>query len=159
MDDRFYPAKSNLAMLNYNQGKLKEAENLFIDLIKNHSEYTEGEYYLGLLYAEQKRYSEAAEILEKATLKSNVNPRIFYNLGIIYQYLENPKRAESSLLKAYSLTPDNFDVIYALADFYIKQSNFTSAMKYANEVKEKFPSNPAGSQLSNFINDQMKRQN
>jgi tetratricopeptide (TPR) repeat protein len=159
MDDRFYPAKSNLAMLYYNQGKLKEAENLFLDLIENHPEYTEGEYYLGLLYAEQKRYSEAAAILEKATLKSNVNPRIFYNLGIIYQYLENLNRAESSLLKAYSLTPDNFNVIYALADFFIKQSNFTSAMKYANEVKEKFPSNPAGSQLLNFINDQMKRQN
>jgi tetratricopeptide (TPR) repeat protein len=86
-----------------------------------------------------------------------VNSRIYYNLGLIYQYLNNPVKAESSLLKAYSLTPDNFDVIYALADFYIKQSNFTSAMKYANEVKEKFPSNPAGSQLLNFINEQLKK--
>ncbi len=75
-------------MLYYNQGKLEEAEKLFIDLIKNHSEYTQGEYYLGLLYAEQKRYKEAAEVLEKAASRADVNPRIFYNLGLIYQYLE-----------------------------------------------------------------------
>lgn len=97
MGNHFYPAKSNLALLYYNQGKMKEAEELFLDLIKNHSEYNEGEYYLGLLYAEQQRYTEAVEILEKATLKTNVNSLIFYNIGIIYQYLNNHNKAESSL--------------------------------------------------------------
>jgi len=150
-DRMFYPAKSNLALLYYNQGKLKEAENLFIDLMDNHSEFTDAEYYLGLLYAEQKRYIEAAEILERATLKSNVNPRIFYNLGIIYQYLNDSKKAKASLLKSYSLMPDNFDVIYALADFYIKAGDHTKAMKYAEELKIKFPSNPAGEQLRKYI--------
>jgi tetratricopeptide (TPR) repeat protein len=159
MDDRFYPAKSNLAMLYYNQGKLKEAENLFRDLIKNHPEYTEGEYYLGLLYAEQQRYIEAAEILEKATLRENINPRIYYNLGLIYQYLNNNGKAEAALLKANSISPNQFDIIYALADLYIKAGDHTNAMKYAEELKIKFPSNPAGSQLLNFIDDQMKRQN
>jgi tetratricopeptide (TPR) repeat protein len=159
MDDRFYPAKSNLAMLYYNQGKLNEAENLFRNLNKNHPEYSEGEYYLGLLYAEQKKYKEAAEILEKATLRENINPRIYYNLGLIYQYLNNSVRAEASLLKANSISPNQFDIIYALADLYIKAGDHTNAMKYAEELKIKFPSNPAGSQLLNFIDDQMKRQN
>lgn len=152
MDDRFYPAKSNLAMLYYNQGKLKEAENLFLDLIKNHSEYTEGEYYLGLLYAEQKRYKEAAEILEKAFSKTIVNPRIYYNLGLIYQYLNNNGKAEAALLKANSISPNQFDIIYALADFYIKTGDLTKAMKFAEELKIKFPSNPAGQQIINYLN-------
>ena len=81
----------------------------------------QGEYYLGILYAEQKKYKEAAEVLEKATLKSDVNPRIYYNLGLIYQYLNNNSKAESSLLKANQLSQNEFDVIYALADFYIKK--------------------------------------
>jgi tetratricopeptide (TPR) repeat protein len=153
IDQRFYPAKSNLAMLYYNQGKLNDAEILFLDLIKNHSEYTQGEYYLGLLYAEQKRYKEAADILEKAAMKANVNPRIYYNLGLIYQYLNNQTKAESSLLKAYSLSPNEFDVLYALADFYIKRENFITAMKYANQIKEKFASNPVGEQLRKYIED------
>ena len=151
MDSHFYPAKSNLAMLYYNQGKLKEAENLFLDLIKNHSEYTQGEYYLGLLYAEQQRYSEAAEVLEKATLKADVNPRIYYNLGLIYQFLNDKVKAESSLLKANSISPNQFDIIYALADFYIKSANYTTAMKYAEELKIKFPSNSMVEQLHSYI--------
>ena len=150
-DRMFYPAKSNLAMLYYNNGELNEAEEIFLDLVKNHSEYTEGNYYLGLLYAEQKRYKEAADILEKATLSANVNPRIYYNLGLIYQYLNNPPKAESSLLKAYSYSPNEFDTIYALVDFYIKKENYTKAMKYAEEMKKKFPSNPAGDQLIKYI--------
>lgn len=152
MDSLFYPAKSNLALLCYNQGKLQEAEKLFIDLIKNHSEYTQGEYYLGLLYAEQKRYKEAAEVLEKAASKADMNPRIFYNLGLIYQYLNKKEKAESSLRKAYSSSPDEFDIIYALADFYIKRGEKNPALKYAEELKVKFPSRSDGSELVNYIN-------
>jgi len=154
-DSLFYPAKSNLALLYYNQGNLKEAEYLFLNLIKNHEEYTQGEYYLGLLYAEQKRYREAADILEEATKKPNVNPRIYYNLGLIYQYLKEEKKAESSLLKAYSVSPNEFDLIYALADFYIKKGNKNTALKYADEIDKKFPSNPAGKQIIDFIQKQM----
>ena len=150
-DSLFYPAKSNLALLYYNQGKLKEAENLFLDLIRNHKEYTQGEYYLGLLYAEQKRYKEAANILEKATQKPNVNPRIYYNLGLIYQYLDEEKNAELYLMRAYSVSPNEFDIIYALVDFYITIGDYKKAISYAEELKIKFPFNPSGEQLLNYI--------
>ena len=71
-----------------------------------------------------------------------MNPRIYYNLGLIYQYLNNAVKAESSLMKAYSLSPNEFDVMYALADFHIKKNNYTAALKYANEMRTKHPSNP-----------------
>ena len=151
MDKLFYPAKSNLAMLYYNQRKLNEAENLFLDLIENHPEYTQGEYFLGLLYAEQKRYKEAAEVLERATLKADVNPRIHYNLGLIYQYLNNQVKAEASLLKANSISPNQFDIIYALADFYVKSGDYTRAMKYAEELKINYPFISSGEELISYI--------
>jgi Tfp pilus assembly protein PilF len=154
-DSLLFPAKSNLALLYYNNGELKKAEKIFLDLINKHPEYTEGNYYLGLLYAEQKRYKEAAEVLESATIKTGVNPRIYYNLGLIYQYLNNGAKAESSLMKAYSLSPNEFDVMYALADFHIKKNNYAAALKYANEMRVKFPSNPAGEQLVNYVNEKL----
>ncbi len=157
MDRQFYPAKSNLALLYYSQGKMKEAEELFLDLIKNHSEYTESEYYLGLLYAEQKRYEEAAVVLEKAAQKKNANNRIYYNLGIIYQYLNENKKAEASLLKADSFSPNQFDIIYALADFYIKTDENSKALKYAEELKMKFPSKPEGAQIIEYINRSVQK--
>jgi len=154
-DSLFYPAKSNLAMLNYRNGNVKEAETLFLDLIKKHPEYTEGNYYLGLLYAEQKRYRESTDILEKALLQKDPNPRIYYNLGLIYQYLNEYKMAESYLLKADSVLPNKFDVIYALADFYIKRGNRSRAELYAKELIDKFPSNKAGENLLNHIKSNM----
>jgi tetratricopeptide (TPR) repeat protein len=153
-DRSFYPAKLNLALLCYNISDLEKAETLFLDLINNHPEVSEGNYYLGLLYAEQKKYKEAAEILEQATVRRGVNPRIYYNLGLIYQYLGIPGKAESSLLKAYSLSPDEFDVLYALADFYIKKQDYTNAEKYAQLMMIKHPANPAGEQLLNYLRDQ-----
>jgi len=111
------------------------------------------------LYAEQKRYKEAADILEKATVGAVVNPRIYYNLGLIYQYLNNQTKAESSLLKAYSLSPNEFDVLYALADFYIKKEDYTTALKYAKEMKEKHPLNSTGEQLRKYIEGQTNDRN
>ena len=151
-DSLFYPAKSNLALLYYNQGRLNEAEKLYLNLINNHAEYTDGYYQLGLLYAEQKRFKEAVEYLEKAAIQSNANNRIYYNLGLIYQYLNDDKKAESSLLKANSNSPNDFDILYALADFYVKRNRFEVAKKYANELENKFPSNPAGKQIIDYIN-------
>jgi tetratricopeptide (TPR) repeat protein len=154
-DSLFYPAKSNLAMLYYNNGKLNEAESLFQDLIKNHPEYRDGEYFLGLLYAEQKRFNEAAEMLEIATINRKDNARIYYNLGLIYQQLNEISKAESSLLKGHSNSLNDFDIMYALVDFYIKRGEKTEALQFANEIKQKFPTNPAGQELINYIQKQM----
>jgi len=156
-DSLFYPAKSNLALLYYNQGKLNEAENLYLDLIKNHKEYTDGYYQLGLLYAEQKRYKEAAEYLEKAAIQTEANNRIYYNLGLLYQYLNEDKKAEASLLKGNSNSPNDFDMLFALADFYVKRNRFEEAKKYALELENKFPSNPAGKQIIDYINRNVKK--
>ncbi len=152
MDNQFYPAKSNLALLYYNEGNLQKAAELFIDLVENHEEYSEGYYYLGLLYAEQKQYNKSAEYLEKAILKQKQNPRIYYNLGLVYQYLNENQKAESVLLKGNSLVPNNFDLIFALTDFYFKQKNFDKTLQYATELKTKFPSKPEGQQIINQLN-------
>jgi tetratricopeptide (TPR) repeat protein len=154
-DSLFYPAKSNLAMLYYNNGKLQEAESLFKDLIQNHPEYNEGNYFLGLLYAEQSRFKEAAEQLEIAATKMERNRRIYYNLGLIYQQLNETSKAESYLLKGYSLFPNDFDIIYALIDFYAKRGNKNEALKFVNELNQKFPSNPTARQLLEYIKTQM----
>ena len=77
----------------------KEAEKLFMDLIENHKEYSEGFYYLGLLYAEQKKYREAADHLEKALTQKNPNPRVYYNLGLVYQQFNENKKAENIYLQ------------------------------------------------------------
>ena len=133
---------------------LNGIENIFLDLITNHVEYTEGYYYLGLLYAEQEKFEESANYLERAMQQENPNPRVYYNLGLVYQQLKEIKKAEAILLNGYNLMQNNFDLIFALSDFYLKQKNIQKALLFANELKLKFPSRPEGQGIINYINSQ-----
>ena len=121
IDSLFYPAKVNLAML-YNQtGKNDKAEILLREVVASHPEMYEVQYSLGLLLAEEKRYAEAANYLKQAARGMPNRARIHYNLGLLLQYLKKDSDAETSLLKAQELEPDNFDYLYVLADFYLKE--------------------------------------
>ena len=56
IDDLFYPAKVNLAML-YNQlGKNNKSERLLHEVVQAHPQMYELQYSLSLLLAEQKKY-------------------------------------------------------------------------------------------------------
>ena len=118
IDNLFYPAKVNLALLYYQQGKVIPAESMFSDLVANHPELTDGFYYLALLYGEQKRYEEAIALLEKAAAIPRANPRIWYNLGLLYQMTGRMEKCEATLLKGLSMDPCNFDLtLYAVIHF------------------------------------------
>jgi len=45
-----------------------------------------------------------------------------------------------------------------LADFYLKQKNFSKALQYAEELKLKFPLRAEGQEIINYINNQVKAQ-
>jgi predicted CXXCH cytochrome family protein len=139
IDNLFYPAKVNLAILCYREGKTEEAGKLFHDLISNHPELTEGYYYLALLYAEQKRYPEAIGLLETASAKSNRDQRILYNLGLLYQMTGQNDKCEATLVKGLKLDPCNFDLLYALFAFHMKQDDRVKAALYMEKLRTCFP--------------------
>lgn len=58
--------------------------------------------------------------------------RIFYNLELIYQYLDNPAKADSLLINGVELEPINQGFIYALADFFSKSGNSKKAAFWIN---------------------------
>jgi Tfp pilus assembly protein PilF len=90
---------------------------------------------------------EAVEYLEKAAEGLQTRSRIWYNLGLLQASLGNDADAETSLLKAKVIEPDNPDYLLALADFYIKRRRPQRAKIYAEELIEKYPQNPIGYQL------------
>jgi predicted Zn-dependent protease len=70
--------------------------------------------------------------------------------------LNDDKKAESSLLKGNSNLPNDFDMLFALADFYVKRNRLEEAKRYALELENKFPSNPAGKQIIDYISKNNK---
>ena len=66
IDNLFYPAKVNLAMLYNQMGQNNEALTLLREVATTHPEVYEVQYSLGLLLAEEKKYAEAAKYLDLA---------------------------------------------------------------------------------------------
>jgi tetratricopeptide (TPR) repeat protein len=139
IDNLFYPSKSNLALIYYQQGKTEAAAALFKDLIANHPDVMDGYYYLALLYGEQKKYSEAIVLLETASTKAQSNARIFYNLGLLYQMTSQNEKCVATLMKGLALEPCNYDLLYALFAFYMNQNDRIKATPYLERLRACFP--------------------
>ena len=151
IDNLFYPAKVNLAMLYNRTGKNDKAEILLREVATSHPEMYEVQYSLGLLLAEEKRYAEAANYLKQAVKGMPKRSRIHYNLGMLLQYLRQDSDAETSLRKAQELEPDNLDYLYALADFYLKRNKLQKARSIAKEMVAQHPTQRIGHDMLNLI--------
>jgi len=154
IDNQFYPAKVNLAMLYNQMGRKDEAEVLLREVVAAHSELHEVQYSLGLLLAEQAKFEEAARSLAAAAAGLPQRSRVHYNLGLLLQQLRRDADAESALLTAVEIEPDNLDYLYALADHYLKRQKFMKARQIAVQMKVKHPNNSIGQDILNFIEQQ-----
>jgi tetratricopeptide (TPR) repeat protein len=123
IDNQFYPAKVNLAMLHNQTGQNDKAEMLLREVVTDQPELYEVKYSLGLLLAEEKKYAEAARYLKEAAEGMPDRSRVHYNLGLLLDYLGRDVQAESALQRALELEPDNLQYLSAIAQYYLKNDN------------------------------------
>ncbi|MBW2640759.1 MAG: tetratricopeptide repeat protein, partial [Deltaproteobacteria bacterium] len=77
--------------------------------------------------------------------------RVYYNLGLLLQYLKRDAEAEDALLTALKIEPDSMDYLYALGDFYLKRGKFQKAKGIALQMVAKHPDKPIGKELLGII--------
>jgi predicted CXXCH cytochrome family protein len=87
IDDLFYPAKANLAVLLNARGANEEAEALLRSILEAYPDQHEAEYSLGLLLAEMGRYVEAERFLALAAAAMPDHAGAARNLQAIREYL------------------------------------------------------------------------
>ena len=150
IDELFYPAKANLVLIYYQQGKNDSVISLCRNMISTHPELSDGYYYLALLYGEQKRYADAIVLLETAVIKARGNTRILYNLGLLYQMTGQNERCVATLEKALVADPCGFDVLYALYAFFMNHNDKAKAKLYVEKLKICFPGEK---QVTDLYND------
>jgi len=92
-----------------------------------------------LLYAEQKKYTEAISLLETASSKNQSNVRILYNLGLLYQMTNQNDKCEATLIKGLIPEPCNYDLLYALFAFYMNNNERVKAAPYIEKLKNCYP--------------------
>jgi tetratricopeptide (TPR) repeat protein len=109
---------------------------------------------LALLLAEEKKYEDAEVYLMAAVSDMPHHARARYNLGLLQQRLGRDRLAEASLMSAVNLEPDNFDYLYALADFYLKRGRWERAQEIAQKMIERHPDQKMGHDLVDFVKRQ-----
>lgn len=156
IDDLFYPAKANLAVLLNTQGRNDEAEKLLRQIVEAYPDQHDAAYSLGLLLAEMKRFEEAAAFLERAARNASERGRVLYNLGLTLESAGRPDEAEAALLGAVRLEPSNFDFLYVLADHYAKRGEYDKALPVAEKLTTAHPGSATGRDLKARIENAIR---
>jgi predicted CXXCH cytochrome family protein len=139
IDELFYPAKTNLVLIYYQEGKTDSVVRLCLEMIAHNPESSDGYYYLALLYGEQKRYMEAIELLESASSRARGNMRILYNLGLLYQMTGQNEKCVATFSKGLEIDPCSFEILYALYAFFMNRNERDRAAPYVEKLKTCFP--------------------
>ena len=151
IDNQFYPAMVNLAMLYARKGNNSKAEQLFRNALAVNQDLYEVHYSLGLLLAEEKRYPEAVEHLDTAAAGMPDYARVHYNAGQLWDFLDNPGKAQPALERAYYLDPMNPDFQKALLQFYLRRQKHAELQQMAKDILTRDPSSRLGKQLMEYL--------
>ena len=108
------------------------------------------------MLAEEKKYEEAAALLQRATKAEPANARARYNLGLILQALGRVPEATAALAGALAIEPDNAEYLNALAYFYLQRGDARRAEPLVARLIERHPEDPSGPQLRQLL-DRLSR--
>jgi tetratricopeptide (TPR) repeat protein len=65
----------------------------------------------------------------------------------LLQQLGRDAEAERALTRALEVEPENFDFLYALADFYVKRERVDAAARIAERLLAAYPEHPFARQV------------
>ncbi|MEE4273463.1 MAG: tetratricopeptide repeat protein [Thermoanaerobaculales bacterium] len=147
VDELFFPAKMNLAVLYNSMGRNTEAEQLLREVLDAYPEEGQAAYSLGLLLAEMNRIDEAVVFLRRAAEIRPGRARAHYNLGLALQSLGRIGEAGAALARAVEVEPANLDYLYALADHHARLGNYRAALVVVDQMIASHPESPVGHDL------------
>lgn len=112
-------------------GRIKEAEKLFKELLKDSPEDASVMNYLGYMLVENDlKFEEAGELLEKAVRLEPYNGAYLDSLGWLYFKLGHYDKAERHLLKASRIQKNDPVILEHLGDLYAKTGDVEAAGEY-----------------------------
>jgi tetratricopeptide (TPR) repeat protein len=94
---------------------------------------------------------KAVETLEDALLLSPTDPKLFYNLALLYDQIDKQEEAVELLVKSTELKPDFRDAYYALAVFYSQKKNNEKAKENIDFILKRI--NPNDDDAKKLLNE------
>jgi tetratricopeptide (TPR) repeat protein len=99
----------NLAIKNYQEGKIDIAQNLYIKILEINPNYADAHYNLGVIFQELRENQKAKDCFEKVIEIDPNYVNALNNLGVIFKELKENQKAKECFEKAIELKPDYVD--------------------------------------------------
>jgi tetratricopeptide (TPR) repeat protein len=112
IDNLYNPSRMNLALMEYENGNVKRAEELYLKVIEQEPNYSYPWFMLGLLYNETDKAGKSLANLMGACEREPFLVRAHYNYALKLQELKKYAEAEVILDKALAEVPGNTSILY-----------------------------------------------
>lgn len=132
LDARSEDANVALAQVFWQEGEAKSAEQHFRSALASAPNSSRILNNYGAFLMEQKRYSEALEYFQKASEDTfySERSRVFENLGLAYQRLDQPEQAKASFERALRLNSRQPMALLEMARIEFDSQNYVPAWQY-----------------------------
>lgn len=157
IDDQYFPAMLELAVLYSRQGNNVLSEKWLLYSLSKNPDDTRALLYISLLKAEMKEYDEAAKYMGKLIRLDPYNSRNYYNLAFVQQERNELLLAEEAYINALTLEPSNKDYLYASTYFYLNSNQFSKANTVLNKMIELYPQDPLTRQLLSLMSNNQRQ--
>ncbi len=122
----------------YLMNDLKNAENLYLSLLRN-EENDEARFYLAQIYITQDKTDEAAIILGKLSTASDYYGEAQVRLALYKKYRGQNDEAINTIRTAFIARPDQLVIYKTYADFMIENNRYVEAVALLDKGIQLFP--------------------
>ncbi|MCM8816216.1 MAG: tetratricopeptide repeat protein [Candidatus Omnitrophica bacterium] len=125
------------------QNNFKEAENVLTKVVKKNIQSSKLNQILGFISFQNKKYSDA-EIFYKRALMIKEDSETWFNLGVVYDKMENKKEMEKCMRRAIEIDPNyHLALNYLGYSLLLQDKNIDEAFKMIKKAVEIEPENGA----------------
>jgi predicted O-linked N-acetylglucosamine transferase (SPINDLY family) len=130
----------NNALSLHRQGKLNEAEKIYLNLLKKESNNAVLLQLIGTLYYQIEKYEFAESYLLKSLNKDPINPSTLNNLGLLYKKIDNTEESIKYFDK--NIKKNNFLNSWVnKSNILLENKNYNEGLKFSKEALIEFPEN------------------
>lgn len=123
----------------FQQGKDKEAEALFLEILRADPTLVLPHQYLGMVYTRSNRLEEAKSAFQSVIQKAPTFPGGYFGLGLVVSNLGEIKQAEELFRKTITLAPAHLSAWLHLGQILERQRKMDEAVEAFQKVREHGP--------------------
>jgi tetratricopeptide (TPR) repeat protein len=138
----FFDSKTTLPSDSFEQKDFQKLISFYTQKLhesKSKQEASEFYHLRGCIYFDNFFYESALFDFQQAEEIDTNNPVLYYDLGCIYQVLDDVEKSEICTFKALELYPDFIFALDILSYCHKKKNNFVECLKFLNKIIELNP--------------------